>query len=241
MLNKSLWVIEDKNIQEKIMKYSKNIRYYSKGNLIFQQEDKRDFLYFLTEGRVRVSISNSHGSEKTLAIHEPGSFFGETAFFDEYPSFSCAEALKDSTVVALDKEQFTNMMKDNPDLVFHVFDSMSRKIRLLSYQVEYLSFLKIEERLIALLITLFLTVGTKSSDNNMCIKNSCKLKNSCRNGYILDLTITDQEIGDMISARREAITKAINNLKNQGLICKNKRTICCPDLSLLEDILSNLD
>ena len=124
MLNKSLWVIEDKNIQEKVLKYSKNIRYFCKGNFIYQQEDKRDFLYFLTEGRVRVSVSSASGSEKILAIHEPGSFFGETAFFDELPSFTYAQALKDSTVVVLSKDQFTNMMKDDPDLAFNLFNSM---------------------------------------------------------------------------------------------------------------------
>ena len=118
--------------------------------------------------------------------------------------------------------------------------SLSRKIRLLSFQVEYLSFMKIEERLVSLLITLFLTVGKKCSDNNVCKNNFCKNSNSHPNGYILDLTITDQEIGDMISARREAITKAINNLKNQGLILKNKRTICCPDIKLLEEFISNV-
>ncbi|WMJ76553.1 MULTISPECIES: Crp/Fnr family transcriptional regulator [unclassified Sedimentibacter] len=241
MLNKSLWVIEDKNIQEKIIKYSKNIRHFRKGNLIFQQEDIRDCLYFLTEGRVRVSISNSSGSEKTLAVHEPGSFFGETAFFDEDPSFTYAEALKDSTLVVLNKEQFTKMMKDDPNLAFNIFNSMGRKIRLLSYQVKYLSFMKIEERLMSLLITLFLTVGTKCSRDAICKVKSSKFNGSCANGHILDLTITDQEIGDMISARREAITKAINNLKNQKLIYKNKRTICCPNLSLLEELLSNLE
>lgn len=241
MLNKSLWVIEDKNVQEKILKYSKNIRYFCKGNFIYQQDDKRDFLYFLTEGRVRVSIANTNGSEKTLAVHEPGSFFGEVAFLDELPSFSYAQTLLDSTVIVLDKDQFTNIMKNDPDLALNVFKALSRKIRLLVHQVEYLSFFKIEERLISLLITLFQTVGTKCSNDNSCKGKSCDFKSSYPNGYILNLTITDQEIGDMISARREAITKAINNLKNQGLILKNKRTICCPDLSQLEKILLNID
>ncbi|NYB74480.1 Crp/Fnr family transcriptional regulator [Sedimentibacter hydroxybenzoicus DSM 7310] len=241
MLNNSLFIIEDESIQNKVMEYSKNIRYYRKGSLIYQQEDKRDFLYFLTEGSVRVSISNSNGSEKTLAINEPASFFGETAFFDEFPSFSRAEALKDSTVVLLNKEQITNMIKDYPDLAFYIFNSMSRKIRLLSFQVEYLSFMKIEERLVSLLLTLFFTFGVKCSNDNISKEKPCKLKDACPNGQFLNLTITDQEIGDMISARREAITKALNNLKSQKLIYKNKRTICCPDLSILEDILSNLD
>lgn len=241
MFNKSLWIIEDKSIQGIVMDYSKNIRHYRKGNLIYQQEDKRDFLYFLTEGRVRVSISNSNGSEKTLAINEPASFFGETAFFDEFPSFSRAEALIDSTVIILNREQITNMIKDYPELAFHIFNSMSRKIRLLSFQIEYLSFMKIEERLVYLLTTLFFTFGVKCSNDTVSKERPCKYKDACPEGHFLNLTITDQEIGDMISARREAITKALNNLKNQNLICKNKRTICCPNLSLLENILSDMD
>lgn len=241
MLNKSLWVIEDKNIHEKISKYSKNIRNYSKGSLIFRQEDVRDCLYFLIDGRVRVSISSPNGSEKTLAVHEAGSFFGETAFFDELPSFSYAEALRNSTVVILDKSQISLMIKEEPDLIFHIFKSMCRKIRLLTFQVEYLSFMKIEERLASLLLTLLLSFGIKCSETPPHSIEECEFKDFCSDGYILDLTITDQEIADMIGTRREGVTKAINNLKHQKVIYKNKRTICCPNLEKLDNLLATTE
>lgn len=241
MFNKSLWVIENNIIQENLMKYTNNIRNYNKNTFIYQQEDIREYLYFLIKGRIRVSISSPNGSEKTLAIHEPGSFFGETAFFDHHPSFSYAQSLSDSTVLIFSKEQIITLMKEQPEIFSHILESMSRKIRLLSFQVECLSFMKIEERLVALLITLFASAGVECSNTSTSTKMINNCKSLCPHGYLLELTITDQEIGDMVGVRREAVTKAINKLKNQGLIYKYRRTICCPDLSKLNDILSNKD
>ncbi|MDO4719170.1 MAG: Crp/Fnr family transcriptional regulator [Peptostreptococcaceae bacterium] len=239
MLNKSLWVVEDKNLQEILMKLKNNIRNFPKGSYIYQQEDVRKYMYFLIEGRVKISIYSPNGSEKTLAIHEPGSFFGETAFFDQMACFCCAEALKDSVVVCLGKQDIRRMMQDNPEIIFHMFDSMGRKIRLLSFQVEYLSFMKIEERLIALLLTLFDSFGVKCSKVNDSVKG-CLLKKKCPLGQCLSLSITDQAIGEMIGVRREGVTKAINKLKKRDLVYKQNRVICCPDISILNTLLSEL-
>lgn len=241
MFSKSLWVIEDKKVQETLTKYTKDVRHLPQGSFIYRQEDIRRYLYFLKEGRIRVSISNAHGLEKTLAIHEPGSFFGEAAFFDEYPSFASAQALKDCTVLAFAKEQIFQLMQEHPEIISHMFESMSRKIRLLAFQVEYLSFMKIEERLVAILITLFASFGIPCSACNAPAKEICSLKELCPHGQLLQRNITDQELGDMLGVRREAVTKAINNLKKQNLIYKQKRTICCPDLAKLNAFLSNKD
>lgn len=239
MFSKSLWVVEDKKVQETLMHYAKNIRSFPEGSFIYQQEDEQKYMYFITEGRIRIRIFSLNGLEKTLAIHEPGSFFGETAFFDKFPSFSCAQALKQSTVMFFGIDEVSQLMKDHPDIILKMFDSIGRKIRLLSFQVEYLSFMNIEERMVALLITLFDSFRTECFTSTSSAKGSCDNKVLCPKGSCLKLSITDQEIGEMIGVRREAVTKAISNLKKQNLINKKKRMICCPDFQKLNDFLAN--
>ncbi|WP_422484720.1 Crp/Fnr family transcriptional regulator [Gudongella sp. DL1XJH-153] len=241
MLYKSLWVIDDTDINELLLKYTDSQHTYTEGSLIYQQDDAQDYLFFLVNGRIKVNLIDSKGTEKTLAIHEPGSFFGETAFFDQYPSFTNAQALKDSVVLFFTKKQLTNLFTDYPEIVFQIFESMGRKIRLLAFQVEYMSFLKIEQRVVALLLSLFESFGKECSINNTSLYDNCTFKGNCIEGHHLEITITDQEIAEMIGTRREAVTKAINNLKKQKLICKQKRTICCPDLNKLNDFLTNSD
>ena len=239
MLYKSLWVIDDTDINDLLLSYSNSMKSYAEGSFIYQQDDVQKYLHFLINGRIKVNLIDSGGSEKTLAIHEPGSFFGETAFFDQHPSFTNAQALKDSNVLFFSKEQLIKLFKDYPEIVFQIFESMGRKIRLLSFQVEYMSFLKIEQRVAVLLLSLFESFGRNCSNNNSVPSENCISKYNCTDGQHLEITITDQEIADMIGARREAVTKSINKLKKLELICKHKRTICCPDTSRLNDFLSD--
>ncbi len=236
MLNNSLWVVQSKKVQDTIINYKTETRNFRKGSYIYYQNDLSEHLYFLLDGRVSVNILSSNGSEKTLAIHEPGSFFGETAFFDGSPNFSNAYALKDSTILLFDKSHINQLMHDNPDIMLHIFEDMSRKIRLLSFQVESLSFMNVEERLVSLLIKLFSSFGAQCNKSSL---SSCQFEDKCINGQFLELTITDKEIGEMVGARREAITKSLNNLRRQNLIYKNKRVICCPDLSKLDEFLAD--
>lgn len=237
MLYNSLWVIGDDDVNKTLMNYTDKTRTIPAGAFVYKQEDERSYLFFLLDGRIKVNLSNIHGSEKTLAIHEPGSFFGETAFFDEYPNFTNAQAEIDSTVLLFTKEQLIKLFHDHPEIVLHLFGSMGRKIRLLSFQVEYLTFMKIEQRVVALLLSLFSTFGKDCTNFSSDSKENCVFKGECPSGSHLELTITDQEIADMIGARREAVTKSIANLKKQKLIYKHKRTICCPDIENLNKFL----
>ena len=239
MLYKSLWVIDNTKMKDVISSYSDNRRSFPEGSFIYHQEESINQLFFLVDGRVKINLIDYSGSEKTLAIHEPGSFFGETAFFDENLSFTNAQALKDSIVLCFSKEQLIKLFSDYPEIVFQMFASIGRKIRLLSFQVEYLSFLNIEQSVVALLLSLFESFGRLCSVNGSSTNKNCTSNGQCISGQQLELTITDQEIADMIGTRREAVTKAINNLKKNKLIFKHKRVICCPDLYKLNEFLKN--
>lgn len=232
MAYKSLWVTENKKFHDILRQYTDSEKSYPKGSFIYNQNEERSYLTFLLKGRVKVSISNQDGSEKTLAIHEPGSFLGETSFFESLPSFCSAKVLEDSVILSFDKEQITRLISEQPEIIFHLFQSMSRKIRLLSFQVDYLSFMTKDQSFVVLLLSLFDAFGKPCKTSN----TKCK-SNECIKGAILNLSITDQELGEMIGTRRESVTKIINKLKNEKLILKNKRIICCPNINKLIDFV----
>lgn len=238
MLDKSLWVIGNKKDYNPLLNYSNDLRNYQKGSFIYRQEDKETNLFFILNGRIKVSILNTCGSEKTLAIHEPGSFFGETAFFDKIPCHATACALKDSDILVFNESQFLLLLKEQPGIMHDLFQSLARKIRLLSFQVEYLSFMNIEQRVVAVLLSFFKTSNIICTNGKKFSKKIC---NSCTQGNILNFQITDQEIADMIGTRRESVTKVISSLRKKDLIYKQNRMICCPSLSNLEDVLLDIN
>ena len=72
---------------------------YPKKSIIFHEGDRGDTLYILKSGRVKISKITEDGREKTLALMQPGEFFGEMAIFDEQPRSATAEVLDEQAVV----------------------------------------------------------------------------------------------------------------------------------------------
>jgi CRP/FNR family cyclic AMP-dependent transcriptional regulator len=55
----------------------KTILEFRKDQDIFAQGDVADTLFYIQEGRVKLTVLSEHGKEAVVAILEPGQFFGE--------------------------------------------------------------------------------------------------------------------------------------------------------------------
>lgn len=189
-----------------------------KGGYIYTQEESADYLHFLTSGHIKICLINSDGREKTLAIHETGHFFGETAFFNQSLYFANAIALSDCTIMRYRREEVRRLITQDPDISLLLLQNLGQKVLLLTFQVEYLSFMNIEKRVTALLMSLVSVRGTP-----------------CEDGMRLDIRITDQELGNMLGIRREAVTKSLSKLKSLGLLFKREHLFYFPSMQALEE------
>jgi cyclic nucleotide-binding protein len=50
---------------------------FRKNQRVFSQGDPADAVYFMREGKVKVSVVSELGKEAVVAIHDTGDFFGE--------------------------------------------------------------------------------------------------------------------------------------------------------------------
>jgi CRP/FNR family transcriptional regulator len=189
--------------------------------LIYVQDDPADYLYFLLDGRVNIFLVNSQGEFKTLAIHEPGSFFGETPFFGLSNYFTSAVALANSLVLGFNEAGVKALFAANPQISMLFLRSLGRKIRLLTFHVESFTFLTIEKRVGAMLLSLF--------ENFSCLNH----ETPC-----LTIQVTDEELARLVGTRREAVTKAITKLKNMKFLHKEKRTLYFDDLDGLKKFIT---
>jgi CRP-like cAMP-binding protein len=58
----------------------------------------------------------SDGSQQQVAVLRDGDFFGEIALFSDVPRTATAKARQSAVLLALDREQFDNLMLDEPAL-----------------------------------------------------------------------------------------------------------------------------
>ena len=221
MHNESPWVKSNADIQALMERYSHMKRTIAQNTLIYAQNDPAEYLHFLLEGRVNVFLVNRAGELKTLAIHEPGSFFGETSFFDSSSYFASAVAALDSAILRFDAAAVQQLFTSTPQIPLHLLQSLGQKIRLLTFQVESLTFLNLEKKVGAMLLSLFHNFGSTSE----------------KKAY-LGIQITDQELAYLVGTRREAVTKAIVKLKNWGFLHKEKRTLHFDDIEALKQYVA---
>jgi CRP/FNR family cyclic AMP-dependent transcriptional regulator len=74
-----------------------------KNQVLFSQGDTADAVFYIQEGRVKVTVLSAQGKEAVVAILEPQSFVGEACLAGEAVRMATATVLGASTIIRIDK------------------------------------------------------------------------------------------------------------------------------------------
>jgi CRP/FNR family cyclic AMP-dependent transcriptional regulator len=116
------------------------------GEVLFHEGDTGEEMYFIRKGKIKISIGEEE-QEKVLAILKDGDFFGEMAVIDGSPRSASATAIEETDLLIIDKESFVSKINENP-LVAYVIEVLTKRVRTLDEQLNYLTIKSDEERII---------------------------------------------------------------------------------------------
>lgn len=134
--------------------YYKNLAQAGKVNkfeadqVIFQEGDNGREMYIILSGLVDIVINTVEGYPLSIARLENGNFFGEMSLLEGLPRSATATALKDTMVLVITKDNFQNVINDNPIFAVRMMRTLSARIRRLD---EQLAGIKTRERQKALM------------------------------------------------------------------------------------------
>ena len=104
---------------------------YKAGELIFQEHDKGDELFFVESGRVVVKRWITEGAvDKILLTAEKGDIFGEMAFVDYGNRTATAWAEVDSAIRCLSRKTFNSFCEKYPKAGAKALDNLLRILAL---------------------------------------------------------------------------------------------------------------
>lgn len=136
------------------------IRSYKKSNIILFEEDPGDSLFIIKEGKVKITRLSEEGKEVILSILGEGEFFGEMSLLDGESRSANVIALADSEVFILKREDFLNILTDNPQIAISLLEELAYRIRKSDQQIEYLSLADAENRVAMTLLRIAEESGT---------------------------------------------------------------------------------
>lgn len=173
-------------------------RRFAKDEIIYLQGDIASNFCYLKKGKVKVYMTSVDGMEKTLNTATDGELLGEGAFFDKKPRVSSAKAVVDTEVVMIDQKRLTELISQFPKLAFELLEILSNRIRLLSSQLDSMTFLQADARIAHLLLE------------------------SEKNGKV---HLTHEEIANAVGVSRVTVSKVLGRFTKSGYISTEYRQI----------------
>jgi CRP/FNR family transcriptional regulator, cyclic AMP receptor protein len=89
---------------------------FGKKKTIFTQGDSTDGLFFIQDGKVRLTVVSEAGKEATLGILSDGDFFGESGLAGQLVRMSSATAMTDCVLLHIGKKAMMLAMNLEPKL-----------------------------------------------------------------------------------------------------------------------------
>ncbi len=99
------------------------------GQTILEADGAGDGLFLVASGLARMhhSLVVHPRQAKTLAILQPGDFFGETNLVDESPNPFSVTSMADMVLYHLPKKDFLGFLKDRPTLVLNLMKTLFQR------------------------------------------------------------------------------------------------------------------
>jgi len=109
-------------------------RTFQKDEIIFCEGEHGDELFIIQKGSVKI-VKITESSEILLAVLKPGDIFGEMALLESKPRAAGAVAYEDCQLMAVNRENFQQMIKTQPQLIARLTTLLSERIWLIYKQL----------------------------------------------------------------------------------------------------------
>jgi CRP/FNR family transcriptional regulator len=172
----------------------------AKGDLIYGLADAAQSVFFLRRGLVKLISLTEDGRELILRLHQAGEVFGELCHCTGERREQ-AVAMEDSEVVELSFEEFVAHLQGSRPAMLLFLSNVAQQLSAAYEQIQTVSFNSTMERLVRTLTRLAEEFGVPD-------------------GEWIRLThyFRQDDLAQMIGARREVVSTLLNQLRDQGLV-----------------------
>jgi len=189
------------------------------GQIVIGHQDETSDVFVVLEGSLRVELFSVNGREIIIADVGMGDLVGEFAALDEQPRSATVTATSSCTLASIPGPVFRQAALAHPETAEWIARRLTGQIRLLTERMFEMNALAVRSRLHCELLRLALDNGV--ADNAATISPSP----------------THQQIASKIGTHREAVTRELGYLQEQGITRQDGRKLTICDVEKLAEIV----
>ena len=197
-------------------------RSVERGSQILSAQTESTDVFFLTRGRVRVTIYSPSGREVAFRDLGPGASFGELAAIDGQSRSASVVALDECVLATISRERFWRLIEASPAVAAHVMRSLTALVRDLTARVVDTTTRTVPQRVRAEVVRLAREAGV--ADNSASIGRFP----------------VHADLANHIGATREAVTRELGRLAREGLIERRGGRLLVHDVDALVTVIGDM-
>jgi CRP-like cAMP-binding protein len=202
-----------------LLERTKQTKKVIKGETIFVEGKLPSGVFFLTKGKVKVFITDSR--DHIIYLAKPGDFMGHRALLGN-DTYSCtAVALEDAEMWFISKEIFFAFFDHNTRFCHAIIKLLCEELRYAEHHLAGLARKPVKARVAEILLLLADTYGYRED------------------GQTIAVSLTREELADLVGTATETTIRLLNNLKEEGLLATEGKKVRLLDRSALERYSEN--
>jgi CRP/FNR family cyclic AMP-dependent transcriptional regulator len=180
----------------------KTVVEFHENQTVFSQGDVADTVFYIQQGKVKLTVISEQGKEAVVAILEPGQFFGEGCMNGHPKRMATTTAMEDCVITVITKAAMIAALHDEPTFSeLFIAYLLSRNNRIEEDLIDHL-FNSSEKRLARLLL-LLANFGKEGSPQP------------------ISPNVSQETLAEMIGTTRSRVSHFMNKFRKLGLISYN--------------------
>src|SRR5579862_522368 len=180
----------------------KTLQRYRKNQKIFAQGDVANAVFFIRNGKVKITVLSVHGKEAVIGFLTNNQFFGEGCLDGSKLRGATSHAMEDCLITSITKTAMLAALVKEPKFsAFFITYLLSRNTRIEDDLIDQL--FNSSERRLARLLLLLANFGKEGS------------------AAPVDITLSQETLAEMIGTTRSRVSFFMNKFRKQGFIDYN--------------------
>jgi len=182
------------------LSYSKHCNYYLRGQTIFNEGNQPMGLFCINTGKVKLSQAGFEGKEQIIRLAKDSDILGYRALISGEAYSATATVIEDSKICLIPKEVFYELLQHNSKLTSGIMKLLADELKDAEDKITNIAQKPVLERLAEALLMLKEYYGVEDNDNS------------------LNITITREEIANIVGTATETVIRLMSDLRKEGMI-----------------------
>lgn len=181
-----------------------------KHQFVFHRGDPANGLYVVAVGHIKLAVPAANGQEKVIEFFGPGEAFGEAFMFLDKPYMVEAQALDDTLLIWIDKQDIYAAIDRDASFARRMLAGLSVRLHTLVKDIETVNLQNATQRIIAYLL------NQPREDGATCFP------------------FNKSVIASKLGLTPETLSRLLHQLTDAGLISVDGKRVFIPDVAALE-------